>query len=96
MEKPWAKPFKSRKELEDALDPMGFSFHVTYFLGIIFAVLGIISDVVNNSCLGAYQLVTSLNCSFPSGHTYVSYMGGCHAFTRFESKIMLPFNIPVL
>ena len=47
MEKPWAKPFKSRKELEDTLDPMGFSLHVTYFLGIIFAVLGVISDVVN-------------------------------------------------
>jgi hypothetical protein len=47
MERPWAKPFKSRKELEDALDPMGFAFHLTYWLGIIFAALGVISDAVN-------------------------------------------------
>jgi hypothetical protein len=47
MEKPWAKPFKSRKEIEDALDPMGFGFHVTSWLGIVFVILGVISDAVN-------------------------------------------------
>ncbi|WP_455277007.1 hypothetical protein [[Eubacterium] cellulosolvens] len=47
MEKPWAKPFKNRKELEDALDPMGFAFHFTSWLGIVFAVLGVISDAAN-------------------------------------------------
>jgi hypothetical protein len=47
MRKPWEKPFESRKEMVSALSTMGLMGHVTLFLGIIFAVLGIIADAAN-------------------------------------------------
>jgi hypothetical protein len=47
MRKPWEKPFESREEMVSTLSPMGLMGHVTLFLGIIFAVLGIIADAAN-------------------------------------------------
>jgi hypothetical protein len=47
VEKPWEKPFQSRKELKQALNPMGFGFHISYWLGILFAIVGVIGDAVN-------------------------------------------------
>jgi hypothetical protein len=47
MSKPWEKPFENRGAMEKTLSPMGLMGHVTLFLGIIFAVLGIIADAAN-------------------------------------------------
>lgn len=47
MRKPWAEPFKNREEMRAALGPMGLMGHVSLFLGIIFAVLGVIADAAN-------------------------------------------------
>jgi hypothetical protein len=47
MQKPWAQPFKSRKELLSTIDSMGLSFHICWFLGAIFAILGIIAGATN-------------------------------------------------
>ena len=47
MEKPWAKPFKDREEARAALNPMGLMGHVSSWLGIAFAVLGVISGAMN-------------------------------------------------
>ena len=49
MEKPWAQPFKDRKELMKTLDSMGLSFHICWFLGAIFAVLGLIAGAMNTA-----------------------------------------------
>ncbi len=43
MEKRWEKPFKDREEARKALGPMGLSFHICWFLGCLFAVLGLIA-----------------------------------------------------
>ncbi|MFQ5836664.1 MAG: hypothetical protein ACE5HG_02310 [Candidatus Bathyarchaeia archaeon] len=47
MEKPWGKPFKDREEARKLFDQMGLFGTIFWFLGIIFAVLGVISDAVN-------------------------------------------------
>jgi hypothetical protein len=47
MRKPWEQPFEDREEMKKTLSPMGLMGHVTLFLGIIFAVLGIIADAAN-------------------------------------------------
>jgi hypothetical protein len=47
MQKPWAQPFKNRKELLETIDSMGLSFHICWFLGAIFAILGIIAGAMN-------------------------------------------------
>jgi len=47
MAKPWAKPFENREEIRTTLSPMGLMGHVSFFLGIIFAVLGIVADAAN-------------------------------------------------
>jgi hypothetical protein len=47
MRKPWEKPFEDREEIKKTLSPMGLMGHITLFLGIIFAVLGIIADAAN-------------------------------------------------
>ncbi len=47
MEKPWAKPFKDREEARAALNPMGLAGHICFWLGIAFAVLGVISGAMN-------------------------------------------------
>jgi hypothetical protein len=47
MRKPWAEPFENREEMKSTLSPMGMAGHVTLFLGMIFAVLGIIADAAN-------------------------------------------------
>ena len=49
MEGRWAKPFKDRKELRATLNPMGLSFHICWFLGAIFAVLGLIAGAMNSA-----------------------------------------------
>ena len=45
----WAQPFKDRKELKATLNPMGLSFHICWFLGAIFAVLGLIAGAMNSA-----------------------------------------------
>jgi hypothetical protein len=47
MRKPWAEPFENREEMKSTLSPMGLMGHVTIFLGMLFAVLGIIADAAN-------------------------------------------------
>jgi len=45
----WAQPFKDRKELKATLNPMGLQFHICWFLGAIFAVLGLIAAAMNSA-----------------------------------------------
>ena len=47
MEKPWEKPFKNREEARSALGPLGLMFHICGWLGILFAFLGAIGEVMN-------------------------------------------------
>jgi hypothetical protein len=47
MKNPWEKPFEDREEMKKTLSPMGMMGHVTLFLGIIFAVLGVIAGAAN-------------------------------------------------
>ena len=47
MEKPWEKPFKDREEARAALGPLGLAGHVCWFLGAVFALLGVIGDAMN-------------------------------------------------
>jgi len=47
MRKPWAEPFKNREEMRAALGPMGLSGHICWYLGAVFAILGIIGDAAN-------------------------------------------------
>ena len=47
MQKRWAQPFKSRKELLETIDSMGLAFHICWFLGSIFAIMGVISGALN-------------------------------------------------
>ena len=47
MEKPWAKPFESREAAMKTLDQMGANFHVFYWIGLIFAVIGVIGDAAH-------------------------------------------------
>jgi len=47
VEKPWEKPFKDREEARSALGPMGLMFHICNWLGIAFAVFGVVSEVMN-------------------------------------------------
>jgi ABC-type amino acid transport system permease subunit len=45
----WAQPFKDRKEVNATLNSMGLSFHICWFLGAIFAILGLIAGAMNTS-----------------------------------------------
>jgi hypothetical protein len=45
----WATPFKDREEARKTLNPMGLSFHICWFLGAIFAVLGLIAGAMNSA-----------------------------------------------
>ena len=45
----WAQPFKDRKELNATLNSMGLSFHICWFLGAIFAILGLIAGAMNST-----------------------------------------------
>ncbi len=47
MVRPWARPFKDRKELLETINSMGLSFQICWFLGAIFAILGIIAGALN-------------------------------------------------
>ena len=49
MTGPWAQPFKDRKELNATLNSMGLSFHICWFLGAIFAILGLIAGAMNSA-----------------------------------------------
>jgi hypothetical protein len=49
MQKRWAQPFKDRKELLGTIDSMGLAFHICWFLGAIFAILGIIAGALNTA-----------------------------------------------
>ena len=49
MRKPWAEPFENREEMKSTLSPMGMAGHVCWFLGAVFAILGIIADVANTA-----------------------------------------------
>ena len=44
-----ARHWEDRERLKAGKGPMGFSAHVCWFLGVLFAVLGIVADVVNGS-----------------------------------------------
>jgi len=48
MEAPWKKPFKNREEARAALGPMGLMGHICTFLGMVFAILGIIAGAMNS------------------------------------------------
>jgi hypothetical protein len=58
----WAQPFKDRKELLKTIDSMGLSFHICWFLGAIFAILGVVAAALNtNVGLGpVYWLLLSI------------------------------------
>jgi ABC-type lipoprotein release transport system permease subunit len=45
----WAQPFKDRKEVNATLNSMGLSFHICWFLGAIFAILGLIAGAVGST-----------------------------------------------
>jgi hypothetical protein len=47
MRKPWEEPFQNREEIRAALGPMGLAGHICWFLGAVFAILGIIGDAAN-------------------------------------------------
>lgn len=47
MEKPWAKPFKDREEARASLNPMGLSAHICFWLGIVFAILGVVAGAMD-------------------------------------------------
>jgi hypothetical protein len=48
MAGPWATPIKDREEARKTLNPMGLAFHICWFLGSIFAVLGLIAGAMNS------------------------------------------------
>jgi hypothetical protein len=45
----WATPIKDREEARKTLDPMGMAFHICWFLGSIFAVLGLIAAAMDSA-----------------------------------------------
>ena len=45
----WATPFKDREELKKTINAMGLAFHICWFLGAIFAVLGLIAAAMNST-----------------------------------------------
>ena len=47
MEKPWEKPFENREEIMNTLGPMGLGFHICWWLGIVFVLMGVVSDAIN-------------------------------------------------
>ena len=49
MAGPWATPIKDHEEARETLNPMGLSFHICWFLGMIFAVLGIIAGAMDTT-----------------------------------------------
>ena len=49
MAEPYAKPFKDREELIATLRPMGRAFHICWWLGAVFAILGIIAGAMNSA-----------------------------------------------
>jgi len=46
MEAPFAKPIKDREEARKILFPMGLAWHVCWFLGCVFALLGLIGGAM--------------------------------------------------
>jgi len=49
MSYPWEKPIKDREELKPIIRSMGLQGHVCLFLGIVFAILGIVAGAMNAS-----------------------------------------------
>jgi hypothetical protein len=47
MDFPFAKPIKDHEEARKILFQMGLSFHICYWLGFIFAILGLIASAMN-------------------------------------------------
>jgi ABC-type amino acid transport system permease subunit len=45
----WATPIKDREEARKTLNSMGLSFHICEFLGMIFAVIGLIAAAMNRA-----------------------------------------------
>lgn len=43
----WEKPVKDREELRPIIRSMGLGGHISWVLGVIFTVLGIIADAAN-------------------------------------------------
>jgi hypothetical protein len=46
---PWEKPVKSREELRPIVRSFGLQAHICWWLGAVFAVLGIIAGAMNAS-----------------------------------------------
>ncbi|MEJ2047595.1 MAG: hypothetical protein P8X92_06225 [Dehalococcoidia bacterium] len=49
MAYPWEKPVKSREELRPIVRSFGLQAHICWWLGAVFAVLGIIAGAMNAS-----------------------------------------------
>jgi len=49
MTYPWEKPIKSREELRPLVRSFGLQAHICWFLGIVFAILGIVAGAMNAS-----------------------------------------------
>jgi len=49
MLKPWEKPVKDREELRPIISTMGLQGHICWFLGLTFAILGIIAGAMNTA-----------------------------------------------
>lgn len=49
MKAPFAKPIKDREEARKTLFPMGLAWHICWFLGLTFVVLGIIAGAMNTA-----------------------------------------------
>jgi len=49
MAYPWEKPIKSREELRPLVRSFGLQAHICWWLGAVFAVLGIIAGAMNAS-----------------------------------------------
>ncbi|GAH51791.1 unnamed protein product [marine sediment metagenome] len=63
MQAPFAKPIKDREEARKILFPMGLAWHVCWFLGCVFALLGLIGGAMKgHPWLGAASLAAPGNC----------------------------------
>jgi len=49
MAGPWATPIRDHEEARKTLNPMGLAFHICWFLGAIFAILGLIAGAMDTS-----------------------------------------------
>ena len=45
----WEKPVRDREELRPIIRSMGLQGHICWFLGVIFAILGIIAGAMNTA-----------------------------------------------